>query len=240
MNKPELRLSHIHWRVNNIKKAVKDIERLGFKVEWGRDPRYSPNAFIWFNDDVFIEVFTTLRPLIITVPIMGILYGKGMKERWLLWNKRKEGLIDFAVEAKYPDEGKIDFLESIKEKLIECGIEISKIMNGTRKNVRGEKVGFGFCGALPTGLPFLVSAFTIPQIPPKIEHPNGIKRIKYIKIECEVGLVEKMKTMTCNDERIIICPGKETKILGIAFEGGKVEWNQEKLHGLIIDKGKES
>ena len=31
MNKPELRLSHIHWRVNNIKKAVKDIERLGFK-----------------------------------------------------------------------------------------------------------------------------------------------------------------------------------------------------------------
>lgn len=235
MKQTKLRLSHIHWRVNNIKKAVNDIEKLGFKVEWGRNPKYSPNAFIWFNDDAFIEIFTTGRPLVLSSPVMGLIYGKGMEERWKLWNKRKEGLIDFAVEAYKHQEGRISNLGRIRNELIKNGINVSKIMNGTRKNTRGEKVGFGFCGPLPVELPFLVSAFTIPQIPEKIEHPNGIKKIKYIKIECQKELNEKMEMMLCNDKRVVIVPGNETRIQSIAFDGNTSQLDKRFLHGMIVD-----
>ena len=88
---------------------------------------------------------------------------------------------------------------------------------------------------MPVELPFLVSAFTIPQIPEKIEHPNGIKKIKYIKIECQKELNEKMEMMLCNDKRVVIIPGNETRIQSIAFDGNTSQLDKRFLHGMIVD-----
>ena len=55
---------------------------------------------------------------------------------------RKEGLKDFAVEVFSAKDGEINKLEEVRNDLKKEGIEISKIIYGSRKNIRGDIVQF--------------------------------------------------------------------------------------------------
>ena len=51
------RLSHIHLKVNGPRHAVKLLRDAGFTIEFGHKGLISPNAFIYFNDHAFIEIY---------------------------------------------------------------------------------------------------------------------------------------------------------------------------------------
>ena len=52
-----LKLSHISCRVDNLYEVAKQVEEMGFTIEWGGLPGKENNFFIWFGDEAFLEVF---------------------------------------------------------------------------------------------------------------------------------------------------------------------------------------
>lgn len=230
----KLRLSHIHLRVRGIKRAVADFEQAGFRVEWGRNPQRSPNAFIWFNDVVFIELFTMLPPTALASPFLSRRYGPEMRARWDFWRGKTEGLLDFAVEAEDPDMARIERFETVRSQIEADGIRLSRSWYGSRVNPRGERVEYAFSGLMPVELPFLVSTFNIPQIPDHIDHPNGIHHIRHLYVTCTPELMDPMQRLICGDPKIILEPGERTAIRAIAFAGGDAPLPAGLLHGMVV------
>ena len=44
-----------------------------------------------------------------------------------------------------------------------------------------------------------------------------------------------MEMMLCNDKRVVIIPGNETRIQSIAFDGNTSQLDKRFLHGMIVD-----
>lgn len=44
-----LKLSHISCRVDNLYEVAKQVEEMGFTIEWGGLPGKENNFFIWFE-----------------------------------------------------------------------------------------------------------------------------------------------------------------------------------------------
>ena len=51
-----LKLSHISCRVDNLYEVAKQVEEMGFTIEWGGLPGKENNFFIWFGEEAFLEV----------------------------------------------------------------------------------------------------------------------------------------------------------------------------------------
>ena len=48
-----MKFSHIQFKVNELHHAVTDFRKLGFVVEYGKNPKQATNAFIWFGQGAF-------------------------------------------------------------------------------------------------------------------------------------------------------------------------------------------
>lgn len=232
-----LKISHIQCRVHDIKKAVSDYEKAGFQVEWGRNPKNSLNAFIWFEQGPFIELFEMKQFMsLIKVPL-GLLYGKSMGERWMKWMVQREGLIDFALEANDEDVAKQENLKLVRKEINKLGIRTSKVLNGRRKKPTGEIVTYGFFSLIPCDLPFVVSAYNTPQRPEHIVHPNGSQYIQKMSISCPKKFAEILNILLVDNTIINIKESEKFNIDGIFIEGlnSKIETNL--LHGANIMQG---
>lgn len=230
-----MKLSHIQLKVRDIHKAVEDYRKLGFNVDWGRDPKKSTNAFIWFGKDVFIEIFSMEPTIEKMAQILGFFYGKGMKSRWKKWSCREEKLIDFALEGKTAEKAALDNLSDRREEIIRSGINCSKILTGTRKPPDKKVTKFGFFAPEIEELPFMVSAYTVNQKPVESNHPNGASRIKWMKVQCRKEHEKIMKSLVGNDKQVILVSGDKTMPCSICFEGIKNPLNVELLHGLKVE-----
>lgn len=232
MNKIKYRLSHIHLKVADTKKAVEELRNLGFTVEFGHKGNVSPNAFIWFNDHAFIEIYSVTGPAKLAAPFMKMGYGKVMGDRYGFWSKAPEGFTDFAIEPVDPNTAAISNLDSVREKLIADGFEVSKKMIGSRRTPRDETVEYGFCGINPNGLPFLVTAYSIKQIPDSISHRNGIDTIYRMEVSCCESDMKAMKRLVGDDPKVIITQGNKTGITKVIFASKEEEFIPPKLQGV--------
>lgn len=50
-----LEISHISFSVSNLHSAAKEIENMGFKIEWGGPKGKENNFFIWFGENAFFR-----------------------------------------------------------------------------------------------------------------------------------------------------------------------------------------
>ncbi|MFY0517544.1 VOC family protein [Lysinibacillus sp. UGB7] len=226
-----LKISHIQCRVNNIKKAVSDFEKAGFHVEWGRNPKNSLNAFIWFEQGPFLELFEMKRFMSAISFPLGIIYGKSMRERWQKWMVQREGLIDFALEGYEEDIAKQENLNLVKRKINNLGIGTSKVLNGRRKKPSGEVVTYGFFSLSPSELPFVVSAYSTPQRPKHIEHSNGSKYIHSVSVSCTKETKGILNTILINKAMLAINESNKFQIDGITIEGLSDKIDANLLHG---------
>lgn len=226
-----LKVSHILCRVHDIKKAVHDYEKAGFQVEWGRNPKNSLNAFIWFDQGPFIELFEMKRFMSpIQIPL-GILYGRSMRERWVKWMIQREGLIDFALEGCEKDIAKQENLHLVRNEIKNLGIHTSKVLNGRRKKPTGEIVTYGFFSLSPCDLPFVVSAYNTPQRPKQIKHLNGSQYIHSMTISCPDETAEILNTLLVDKVMLTIKESKKFNIDGITIEGLTNKIDTKLLHG---------
>ncbi|MGE7110047.1 VOC family protein [Lysinibacillus sp. NPDC047702] len=242
-----LKISHILCRVHDIKKAVHDYEKAGFQVEWGRNPKNSLNAFIWFDQGPFIELFEMKRFMSPIQFPLGILYGRSMRERWVKWMIQREGLIDFAIEGYEENIAKQENLNLVRNEINNLGISTSKVLNGRRKKPTGEIVTYGFFSLSPCDLPFVVSAYNTPQRPKQIKHTNGSQYIHSMTISCPSETVEKLNTLLVDKAMLTTMESKKFNIDGITIEGLTDKLDSKLLHGanlmhreyILSEKGEE-
>lgn len=93
-----LKLSHISCRVDNLYEVAKQVEEMGFTIEWGGLPGKENNFFIWFGDEAFLEVFCIKRKFAPLVVAMQLVYGTVPAKKWWRWFSAKNMWCDFALE----------------------------------------------------------------------------------------------------------------------------------------------
>ena len=93
-----LKLSHISCRVDNLYEVAKQVEEMGFTIEWGGLPGKENNFFIWFGEEAFLEVFCIKRKFAPLVVAMQLVYGTVPAKKWWRWFSAKNMWCDFALE----------------------------------------------------------------------------------------------------------------------------------------------
>ncbi len=227
-------LSHIQIKVEKIQQGVADFEAMGFAVE--RGGRKSRNAFIWFEQGPFIELLEMHRKDIVFAPIFGLAYGGAMYGRWQKWCTKGEGMIDFALEPSDPYRIHINHFEEVREEAHKMELKPSKVITWSRKNIKGNKVRFSYLPVLPQSLPFLVSAYDVPQRPKRVVHGNAATRIIYINVSCKEQELKAFEKLAKHDPSIRLRAGEGFKINSIGITGIKQELPKCLLHNAVIER----
>jgi len=213
-----LKVSHIQYKVNDIKKAVKEFEEACFTVMWGRDPKHADNAFVWFEEGPFIEIFEMKKKYSYFAPIMAVMYGKEAKQRWKHWYEVPEGWCDFALEAEDGIQADMGRINEIQAYVNGKGVATSKIINGNRTRPDGEKVRYAYFTSVPTELPFVVSTYQPRQRPETIVHKNGAVRVAELKVTAPEKLTKTIHALAGQDRVLTIGGISEQKRLSVTLE----------------------
>ncbi|KFF25842.1 VOC family protein [Chryseobacterium vrystaatense] len=169
-----MQLSHVLFRTENLHLAVQQLTDAGFKVEYGSAPLKAYNAFIWFEEGVFIEIFRTPEIPMLFRWVMKIFGYTPVLNRINRWNENS-GWCDWSLETVKKD---LQYYQLLLEYLdIDC-----KAFKSTRKDVYGRKMSWQLAVPGDTDFPFLMSAYSINPRPDKIIHPNGIRKISKVTV----------------------------------------------------------
>ena len=228
-----MKLSHVQIKVADINKAAEDFRKLGFEVEMGR--KNGTNAFIFFGTGAFIELFSMSPTTEKMAVLLGLYRGKGMRARWEKWSCQSEMLLDFAIEGKTPERASLKNFDRCREEIIRKGIPCSKTIVGSRKPPDKPKTKFGFFAPNNPELPFVVSAYTVNQKPTHSRHKNGVRCIKWLKVECTPEHEKMIRSLVGNDRQIRFVYGKKTRPVSLCFEGVKECLDPLFLHGLTVE-----
>lgn len=222
-----LEISHISFSVSNLHSAAKEIENMGFKIEWGGPKGKENNFFIWFGENAFLEVFSIKRRHMPLFFIIHIIYGKVVAKRWWKWFSTKNKFVDFALEdsddtktiiRNYKNKIIVD-IELIKENLKESKIDFSRTMHWKRTNKEGIKANYSYFVPYNENLPFIVSKYEPLQKPKKNVHPNGAKLIKNIRLFVKKSEYRDMNILTKDANNVIIEEGNSTTMKEIEIYG---------------------
>ena len=181
-----LKLSHISCRVDNLYEVAKQVEEMGFTIEWGGLPGKENNFFIWFGDEAFLEVFCIKRKFAPLVVAMQLVYGTVPAKKWWRWFSAKNMWCDFALEDDNDNMTKIVRknkktivdIESIKKYVKDMGINVApKTLHWKRKNCKGKYANYSYFIPRNVKLPFIVSRYEPRQKSLETVHQNGAKKI---------------------------------------------------------------
>ncbi len=182
MNDIAFRISHLQIRVRDIAAAVEDFRYEGFDVDWRTD---APNAFIWFDEGPFLELFTTMDRLRFITPVMGLLFGRPMGRRFAAWVDAPDGLCDIVIIPRDEKLAHPDHLGRCRA-VVEAipGVRGTRVMQSSRAStIDGSRIRFSFMALDPLALPLLASAYDIPQNPGNCAHPNGARGLDWVARE---------------------------------------------------------
>ncbi len=231
-----LKCCQIICKVKNVKKAVENLKKVGFSVQWGSEPNKANNAFLWFEKGPFIEFFSMSSYwYYLSVPF-GLIYGQAARKRLAYWSRHPEGWCDIALASTNELKEAINTneLTQIELTVNQAGISTSRIIHGHRVRPDGLKVKFSFMATEPVGLPFLVSTYDPPQRPKKIRHPNGARGVEWVKVAVASTHFEQFLTLTRGDKWIKPELASQTQVLEVGLAGLKNELDSKDLHGAVF------
>ncbi|MGV8146546.1 MAG: VOC family protein [Alkaliphilus sp.] len=174
-----MKVSHILYKVNNLEEAVKEYEKNGFVVEYGKS-KNPYNALVYFSDGPYLELFETSgMPKLIKLVLK--LFNKSFVERINFWENAEEGLIAVCLENY-----KTNLLEETNI-LKKHGHKFFQIKT-KRKDTKDRLLKFICVFPNETKIPFFMTYFSIDPKPKDFVHPNGVKSISSISF----GTTEKL------------------------------------------------
>jgi hypothetical protein len=220
--------SHAVCKVDDIRVAVRDLEGLGFAVQWGSAPERAHNALVWFEAGPFLEFFELPRVAAFLRWPFGLLYGSAAGDRLLRWAQAPEGWCDWALETS--DTA----LFRTRAVLCEQGVPVSRVIKGKRTRPDGNLVRYQFLATRPACLPFVVSAYSPPQRPVRIVHPNGARAVARVRLGIAPRDWELFRRLVPNDPWLAAEPNADTRVLGVELAGLNRPLDQARLHGAVI------
>jgi len=159
-------IDHLVIVVNDLEKAARDFEQLGFMVApGGQHPVGSHNALISFRDGSYLEIIA--------------FYRDAIDHRWWEALQKGERLVDFCFQT--------DDLLGDTKKLQAAGVAINNPVPWSRKRPDGFELQWLL--SLATGshrgvAPFLIEDVTprSERIPRQFDHPNRVVGIERVTI----------------------------------------------------------
>lgn len=225
-----LKCSHILFKVNNLQEAFEDFSKQGFTVSWGSAKEKAHNAFIWFEEGPFIELFELPSFLKILALPLRLLKGRSAGSRWKKWGNAPEGLCDIALEPT--DDAHAFDLTVIHEKLLSKGLSPSKIIKGKRVRPDGQKVHYNFILVSPYSLPFVVSLHDPPQRPTQVVHENGATGISKVTLALTEPNLQAYQKLCEDDPWIQTLVRDRECIEQLELNGLSTDVNERKIYGI--------
>lgn len=203
-----MKLSHLVYKVPNLKKAVNAFQNQGFKVEYG-SKKHPHNALIYFSEGPYIEL---LEGVSIPFPKRAALKLMGKRkvlERLDRWGNGAEGPIDLCLE-NYEEDFKQE--EIILKKYNQSYF----ITDSKRIDAENRTLKWKLLFPDELSMPFLMTYFNINPKPQNFVHPNGVKRIGQISFNTTKELIPLIKEL-CEDS-----------ILNLGIGKGEIAFSYEK------------
>jgi len=193
-----MKLSHVIYKVNNLKEGYTYFKDIGFDIEYGS--KSNPhNALIYFSEGPYIEVIES-APLPFYAKLFLKLIGKrSIVDRLEGWGNQKEGFFEICLE-NYSDDFKKE-KEILKKHKQGYFITKSKRLDPTKRLLKWKLL---FPNEI--NLPFLMTYFNIDPKPKNKIHPNGIRGIKSISYGTRAELIPIVNEL-CDDDVLNLSRG---------------------------------
>ena len=195
-----MKVSHVLFKTNDLKKTFKEFEKSGFKVEYGSKKK-PHNALIYFSEGPYIEILekapvSSFRKLILRF------IGKGyLAERFTSWENAQEGFFEICLEnntSNFRAEKKL--LKQLGEKYF--------VTQSKRIDPMNRILKWKLLFPRQIKIPFLMTPFNIDPKPKNFIHPNKIKRIQQVSYVTDPNIISIINEL-CNDDTLQLITGKK-------------------------------
>jgi len=194
-----MKVSHVLFKTNNLKKTFKEFEKSGFKVEYGSKKK-PHNALIYFSEGPYIEILEK-APVSSFMKLILRFIGKGyLAERFTSWENAEEGFFEICLEnntSNFRAEKKL--LKQLGEKYF--------VTQSKRIDPMNRILKWKLLFPRQIKIPFLMTPFNINPKPKNFAHPNKINRIKKISYYTEANIIPIINEL-CNDDILQLSTGK--------------------------------
>tara|TARA_B100000780_G_scaffold53115_1_gene33015 strand:- start:1655 stop:2263 length:609 start_codon:yes stop_codon:yes gene_type:complete len=195
-----MKVSHVLFKANDLKKTFKEFEKSGFKVEYGSKKK-PHNALIYFSEGPYIEILEK-APVSSFIKLILRFIGKGyLAERFTSWENAQEGFFEICLEnntTNFKKEEKI--LAKFEEKYF--------ITNSKRIDVSNRVLKWKLLFPRQIKIPFLMTPFNMNPKPKNFIHPNKISRIQQVSYVTEPTIIPIIHEL-CTDETLQLIAGKK-------------------------------
>ncbi len=193
-----MKVSHVLYKVNNLREAVDSFTAQGFKTEYGS--RTNPhNALIYFSEGPYIELINE-APLSRFSKLALRFIGQGkVVERLNQWKNEKEGFFGLCLETP-----KSDF--SSEKQILKKYNQKYFITRSSRVDPSNRELKWNLLFPHELRLPFLMTYFNQDPKPKNFVHPNGVQRITDVAFGTDQSLIPIIQEL-CDDDRLNIIAG---------------------------------
>ena len=194
-----MKVSHVLFKTNDLKKTIKEFENSGFKVEYGSKKK-PHNALIYFSEGPYIEILEK-APVTSLIKLILRFIGKGcLVERFNSWEQAQEGFFEICLENKASNF-------RVEKQLLKQFGEKYFVTQSKRTDPLNRVLKWKLLFPSQIKIPFLMTPFNINPKPKNFVHPNKINRIKQISYCTEANIIPIINEL-CNDDRLQLSAGK--------------------------------
>ena len=197
-----MKVSHVLFKTNDLKKTFKEFEKSGFKVEYGSKKK-PHNALIYFSEGPYIEILEK-APVSSFMKLILRLIGKGyLAERFTSWENAQEGFFEICLENNTTNFKK-------EEKILAKFEEGYFITNSKRIDASNRVLKWKLLFPRQIKIPFLMTPFNMNPKPKNFIHSNKVRKIQRILYGSQPQFIPLL-TELCDDDTLQLFEGTGVK-----------------------------
>ena len=194
-----MKVSHVLFKTNDLKKTFEEFEKSGFKVEYGSKKK-PHNALIYFSEGPYIEILEKAPVTSLIKLILRLLGKEKVVDRFNSWENSTEGFFEICLENNASNfRAEKQLLNQLGEKYF--------VTQSKRTDPLNRVLKWKLLFPSQIKIPFLMRPFNINPKPKNFVHPNKINRIKQISYCTEANIIPIINEL-CNDDRLQLSAGK--------------------------------
>ncbi len=206
-----MRAGHIIYAVDDLEKAMAEWRNEGFEVQYAKKSK-KYHALIFFSEGPFIELMDVDSIPKLGLKLMSLFGGKAMVDRIRM---AEEAEAESAILCIEKDEGDLDEEIAFLTKRGKNGNYMKRVK---RKDPKGNVYRWKLFLPFDLNLPFLMSYYNIDPKPKNFVHPNGVKRIKKLRLATNRECIDILEELI-DDETIELVEGnKKAEVVFVEFD----------------------
>lgn len=195
-----MKVSHVLFKTNDLKKTIKEFEKSGFKVEYGSKKK-PHNALIYFSEGPYIEILEK-APITSLIKLILRFIGKGyLVERFNSWEQAQEGFFEICLENNASNF-------RVEKQLLNKFGEKYFVTQSKRKDPLNRVLKWKLLFPSQIKIPFLMTPFNINPKPKNFVHPNKIRGIQQVFYVTEPNIIPIIHEL-CTDDTLQLVTGKK-------------------------------